>query len=70
VDIGVPELLIVLVIVVLFFGTGRLVNLGKELGQGIREFRDGLKGSEEGEAEEKESSTGEAAKEKHDDATS
>jgi sec-independent protein translocase protein TatA len=45
-DIGVPELLIILVIVVLIFGSGKLVKLGKELGQGIREFREGLKGSE------------------------
>lgn len=41
-DIGVPELLIVLFIVVLLFGPGRLVNIGRELGNGIREFRDGL----------------------------
>jgi sec-independent protein translocase protein TatA len=45
-DIGVPELLIILVIVVLIFGSGKLVKLGKELGQGIREFREGLKGTE------------------------
>jgi sec-independent protein translocase protein TatA len=70
VDIGVPELLIVLVIVVLFFGTGRLVNLGKELGQGIREFRDGLKGSEEGEAEEKQAPASKEATEEQDDAIS
>ena len=41
-DIGVPELLIVLFIVVLLFGPGRLVNIGRELGTGIREFREGL----------------------------
>ncbi len=41
-DIGVPELLIVLAIIVLIFGPGRLVTLGKELGSGIREFRKGL----------------------------
>jgi sec-independent protein translocase protein TatA len=70
VDIGIPELLIVLVIVVLFFGTGRLVNLGKELGQGIREFRDGLKGSEESQAEEKETPADKATKGVHDDANS
>jgi sec-independent protein translocase protein TatA len=45
-DIGVPELLIILVIVVLIFGSGRLVKLGQELGQGIREFREGLKGTD------------------------
>ncbi len=46
-DIGVPELLIVLVVIILLFGPGRLVNIGKELGAGIREFRQGLGGSEE-----------------------
>ena len=69
-DIGVPELLIVLVIVVLFFGTGRLVNLGKELGQGIREFRDGLTGSQEDKAEEQQAPAAEEAKEEQDDANS
>ena len=41
-DIGIPELIIILIIVVLFFGSGRLVSLGKELGSGIREFRKGI----------------------------
>jgi sec-independent protein translocase protein TatA len=44
-DIGAPELLIVLFIVVLLFGPGRLVKMGGELGRGIREFRQGLNGS-------------------------
>jgi sec-independent protein translocase protein TatA len=46
-DIGLPELLIVLFIVVLIFGPGRLVKLSRELGSGIREFREGLKGDDE-----------------------
>jgi sec-independent protein translocase protein TatA len=45
--IGVPELLIVLVIVILIFGVGRVANIGKELGSAIRGFREGLKGDEE-----------------------
>lgn len=45
-DIGPTELLIILFIVILIFGPGRLVHLGGELGQGIREFRQGLKGEE------------------------
>lgn len=44
-DIGAPELLIVLFIIVLLFGPGRLVKMGGELGRGIREFRQGLNGS-------------------------
>jgi sec-independent protein translocase protein TatA len=42
-----PELIIILVIVVLLFGVGRLSRIGSELGTGIREFRKGLKGDEE-----------------------
>lgn len=37
--IGTPELLIVLVIVILVFGVGRLGQIGKEMGTAIREFR-------------------------------
>jgi sec-independent protein translocase protein TatA len=48
-DIGVPELLIVLVIVVLIFGVGRVGKLGSELGKGIRSFREGLNSSEDSE---------------------
>ena len=44
--IGLPELVIVLVIVVLVFGVGRLGKLGKDLGEGIREFRKGITGDE------------------------
>jgi sec-independent protein translocase protein TatA len=37
--IGPPELLIVLVIVLIFFGVGRLGEVGGALGKGLREFR-------------------------------
>ena len=46
-DIGPAELLIILLIVILIFGPGRLVNLGGELGRGIRDFRKGLQGGED-----------------------
>ena len=42
--LGMPELLIILVIFVLVFGVGKLPQLGKALGQGIREFREGVQG--------------------------
>jgi sec-independent protein translocase protein TatA len=43
---NLPELLIVLVIVVILFGAGRVSKLGGELGTAIREFRKGLTGDE------------------------
>jgi sec-independent protein translocase protein TatA len=47
--LGVPELLIILAIVLLIFGYSRLPSLGKGLGQGIRNFRQGLRGGAEAE---------------------
>lgn len=42
------ELIIILIIVLLLFGPGRLSRIAGEIGKGIREFRSGLKeGSEE-----------------------
>lgn len=37
--LGAPELIIILVIVILIFGAGKLPELGGALGKGIREFR-------------------------------
>jgi sec-independent protein translocase protein TatA len=37
-NIGLPELLVILVIVVLIFGAGKLPQLGKGLGEGIKNF--------------------------------
>jgi sec-independent protein translocase protein TatA len=46
-NLGPTELIIILVIVLLLFGVGRLSRIGGELGRGIREFRTGLKGDED-----------------------
>jgi sec-independent protein translocase protein TatA len=54
-QIGITELLIILAIVLLLFGVGRLGKLGKDLGEGISAFRKGLKSNEEkNDAEEEE----------------
>lgn len=45
--IGWKELLIVLVIVLLVFGTKRLANIGKDLGEGIRGFKKGMREGQE-----------------------
>jgi sec-independent protein translocase protein TatA len=45
--LGFPELLLILVIVVLIFGTSRIPELGRGLGEGIRNFRKGMKNDEE-----------------------
>lgn len=42
--IGVPELLVVLVIVLLILGPKRLPGLGRQLGGGFRELKAGLRG--------------------------
>ena len=46
-DLGIPELLIILVIVILLFGPGRIGKIAGELGKGIKNFRDGLGGKDE-----------------------
>ena len=49
--IGPLELIIVLAIVLLVFGVGRVSKVGRELGTAISEFRSGLKSDDEGEDE-------------------
>jgi sec-independent protein translocase protein TatA len=49
ISLGFPELLILLVIVTLIFGVGRISKISGELGQGIRSFKEGLKAQTVGE---------------------
>ncbi|GAB4555700.1 MAG: hypothetical protein OHK0023_27230 [Anaerolineae bacterium] len=41
-NLGAPELIIILVIVIVLFGAGRIGRLGREMGTAVREFRRGL----------------------------
>ena len=43
-DLGATEILIILVVLLLFFGPSKLSGLGASLGKGIREFKKGLSG--------------------------
>ena len=44
--LGMSELVIILLIVIVIFGASRLPQLGKGLGEGIRNFKGSLKGGE------------------------
>ena len=45
--LGVPELVIILIILILLFGVGRIGKIAGEMGKGIREFRSGITGKDE-----------------------
>lgn len=45
--LGTPELIVILVIVVLIFGVNKIPQLGKGLGEGIRNFKSTLKADAE-----------------------
>jgi sec-independent protein translocase protein TatA len=45
--LGFPEIILILVIVILLFGTSRIPELGRGLGEGIRNFKRSVKGDDE-----------------------
>jgi sec-independent protein translocase protein TatA len=49
--LGTQELIIILVLVLIIFGAGKLPQVGGALGKGLRNFKQGIK---EGDEEEKE----------------
>ncbi len=46
-DFGLPELLIILLLVILLFGVGRISKVAGELGKSLRSFKDGLAGKDD-----------------------
>ena len=42
-NLGIPELLIILAIIILIFGASRLPEIGRGIGKGIRNFKDATK---------------------------
>jgi sec-independent protein translocase protein TatA len=45
--LGWPELLLILAVVLLVFGVGRISKVGSELGKGISAFREGIREGQE-----------------------
>ena len=45
--LGMPELIIILVIIVIIFGAGKLPEIGGGIGKGIRNFKDATKKEDE-----------------------
>ena len=52
--LGFGELVLILLIVIVIFGAGKLPQLGKGLGEGIRNFKAAVKEGEQGSSEKKE----------------
>lgn len=50
-QLGWPEVIIILVVLILVFGVGRITKIGSELGSGIKAFKEGLSGKKDEESE-------------------
>jgi sec-independent protein translocase protein TatA len=46
-NIGFPEILLIALVALLLFGAGRIADIGKGLGQGIKNFKQGIKEADE-----------------------
>jgi sec-independent protein translocase protein TatA len=46
-NIGITEILVIGVVILLLFGAGRIADIGKGLGQGIKNFKQGIREADE-----------------------
>ena len=46
-NLGLPEILVIALVALLLFGAGRISDIGKGLGQGIKNFKQGLREADE-----------------------
>jgi sec-independent protein translocase protein TatA len=60
-QLGLPEVILVLLVALLFLGPKRLPEAGRSLGRGIREFKDGITGHEDSPGANTDSSASRAA---------
>ena len=63
-NIGMPELILILVIALIVFGPGKLPEIGSAIGKAVREFRKATTQTIDVEAEEKKSKEPEKIEEK------
>jgi sec-independent protein translocase protein TatA len=45
--LGTPEIILIVVVIILLFGAGRISKIFREFGSGLRSFREGLKGDDD-----------------------
>lgn len=50
-SIGAPELIVIALIALLLFGAGRIADIGKGLGQGIKNFKQGIREADDDDEE-------------------
>ena len=50
-SVGLPEILLIALVALLLFGAGRIADIGKGLGQGIENFKQGIKEADEVDAD-------------------
>ncbi|NMC30479.1 MAG: twin-arginine translocase TatA/TatE family subunit [Pelolinea sp.] len=62
--LGYLEILVIIVIVLLLFGPGRISKVAGELGQGIKAFKEGLSGTKKDEKSSKEEESADDQSEK------